>query len=96
MAEAVTLERAGKLAQCQHSRTMQFGNGLLMHRCRDCGIVWQEGSVPSPATIVKELLLEAVRQREAKFATLYGDPEDCEDCAVIESRPCRVHAEDTR
>ena len=93
MSGAVTLERAGKLAQCQHNRSTQFGNGLLMHRCPDCGIVWQEGSVPSPATIVKELLLEAVRQREATLATLYGDPEDCEDCAVIESRPCRIHAE---
>jgi hypothetical protein len=51
-----------------------------------------EGAAPAvsrEASVPQVGELERVRLR---LIALWGDPEDCEDCAVIESRPCRVHA----
>ena len=32
------------------------------------------------------------RRAVAVLRDLFGDPENCEDCADIETRPCQVHA----
>lgn len=35
---------------------------------------------------------DRVAQLEGLLLTLWGDPEDCEDCGDLEDRPCALHA----
>jgi hypothetical protein len=93
------LEASGSASQAKRLRDAMDGTARMVGlaapagaHCNDCTDPHCHGAAPAvsrEASVPQVGELERVRLR---LIALWGDPEDCEDCAVIESRPCRVHA----